>query len=294
MSQEPQAQYVAPQTSGMAITSMVLGIFSFFCSIFTALPAIILGIVALGKIDRSQGRLTGKGLAVAGIAMGSVFTLLSVMMALLLIPAVSAARVTAQRIESTNNMKQIMLGHLNYESMKKTFSPAGGGGGPGAGLSWRVHILPYMEEGGADLYQQFHLDEPWDSEHNRALVARMPNIYKDPQGRLAPGKTAYLAVRGEGTAFGDGTKGPRLREFTDGLSRTAVLVEASPDQAIEWTKPADWNYDPNNPTRGLGGMWPNGILIGMGDGSVMFLEQNTPPELIKAMMTRAGGENAGP
>src|SRR3972149_4277670 len=35
-------------------------------------------------------------------------------------------------------------------------------------LSWRVAILPYVEESG--LYKQFHLDEPWDSPHNLALA----------------------------------------------------------------------------------------------------------------------------
>ena len=35
-------------------------------------------------------------------------------------------------------------------------------------LSWRVHILPYMDYG--QLYDQFHLDEPWDSEHNKKLL----------------------------------------------------------------------------------------------------------------------------
>jgi general secretion pathway protein G len=55
------------KTSRLAIASLVLGILSFFTFLLTALPAIILGIVALVKIGKSAGRLKGKGLAIAGI-----------------------------------------------------------------------------------------------------------------------------------------------------------------------------------------------------------------------------------
>jgi len=56
------------KTSGLAITSLVLGILSFFTLCLTALPAIILGIVGIFQIEKSAGQLKGKGLAIAGIA----------------------------------------------------------------------------------------------------------------------------------------------------------------------------------------------------------------------------------
>lgn len=40
------------------------------------------------------------------------------------------------------------------------------------GLSWRVHLLPYLDQG--QLYGEFHLDEPWSSKHNRVLIDRLP------------------------------------------------------------------------------------------------------------------------
>src|SRR5262249_49752206 len=43
-------------------------------------------------------------------------------------------------------------------------------------LSWRVAILPYIGE--AALYREFKLDEPWDSAHNRKLIAKMPKLYE--------------------------------------------------------------------------------------------------------------------
>ena len=273
----------APQTSGMAITSLVLGCASFMCWIFTGLPAVILGIVALRQINRSNGRLTGDGLAIGGIVTGGVscFLILPVMVALLL-PAVQAAREAARRSMAMNNLKMISLGLLNYETANKTLPAAKGGAE--SQLSWRVHILPYMEEGGADLYAEFHLDEPWDSEHNRKLIAKMPQAYKDPADRLPDGETHYVAVTGPGTAFGDGTTGPSLRDFTDGLSRTITIVEA--DQGVLWTKPDDWQFDPNSPSNGVGNVRLGGFLAAMGDGSVQFIRSDTPPEALKALMTR--------
>ena len=37
-------------------------------------------------------------------------------------------------------------------------------------------MLPYLGEDA--LYKEFKLDEPWDSEHNRKLLARMPAVFK--------------------------------------------------------------------------------------------------------------------
>jgi type II secretion system protein G len=210
-------------------------------------------------------------------------------LAALLLPAVQAARSAAQRTQSANNMKQIMLAHHNYHDTRKTF-PAHANYSPDGKplLSWRVHILPFLEEGA--VYQQFKLDEPWDSPHNRALVARMPQVYQNPDLAIEPGKTNYLAVVGEPCIIDGTEKGRGIREITDGTSLTIMLVEAAPDQAVEWTKPDDWEYDANNPKAGLGGIRPGGWQAGFADGSVQMISDFIAPEQLKAMFTRAGGE----
>lgn len=62
-----------PGTSALAIWSLVTGIISVLlicCLPITAIPAIICGHMAKVKIKESGGRLTGDGLALAGLIMG--------------------------------------------------------------------------------------------------------------------------------------------------------------------------------------------------------------------------------
>jgi len=60
-----------PKTSALAIWSLVLGILSLVCfTIFTAIPGVICGHKALSRIKRSNGTLTGQGLAIAGLVTG--------------------------------------------------------------------------------------------------------------------------------------------------------------------------------------------------------------------------------
>jgi len=97
-----------PKTSGMAIASLVLGVLG-FCGI-TALIGLVLGIIALVKINRSQGRLAGNGLAIAGICVSGFMLLFSIpFMAGLTLPALARAKSKAQTINCVNNLKQLAL-----------------------------------------------------------------------------------------------------------------------------------------------------------------------------------------
>ncbi len=62
-----QAPALGVKTSGLAIAALVLGILSFFSLGLTAIPALIFGIISLVKIEKSGGRITGRGFAIAGI-----------------------------------------------------------------------------------------------------------------------------------------------------------------------------------------------------------------------------------
>jgi Protein of unknown function (DUF1559) len=103
-------------------------------------------------------------------------------------------------------------------------------------LSWRVAILPYI--GGEDLLRLLHLDEPWDSEHNRALVAYMPEVFKSSDAEGKTGKTGFMAFRNDGSLMVDG-RAIAKRDLTTGFPYTLVLGETNPSRAVEWTRPDD-------------------------------------------------------
>ncbi len=216
-------------------------------------------------------------------------------MTALLLPAIQAAREAARRTQSMNNLKQIAIAMHNYHDIYRAFPAAYSTDKEGKPLlSWRVHILPYIEQ--YPLYKEFHLDEPWDSEHNRALIARMPAAYRAPGSGAGPGKTNYLGIAGEGNIFvspksKEGAPlGTGMREITDGTSNTAMVVEASDDLAVTWTQPKDFEPNPDQPLRGLVGVRPGGFLAALCDGSVRFIAASIDPQMLKALFTRAGGE----
>lgn len=207
----------------------------------------------------------------------------------LLLPAVQAAREAARRNQSMNQMKQFMLALLNYESRRRTFPAHAIYSKDGKPLlSWRVAILPYIEE--QRLYNEFHLDEPWDSPHNKTLIARMPKVFENPSLNVPAGKTVYLGVVGKNCIFDGSKNGIGLRQVTDGTSKTIMLVEADADQAVEWTKPADWEFNPKKPIAGLGSAHPGGFLVAFADGSIQFISNAVDPDVLKALLTRNGGE----
>jgi len=216
------------------------------------------------------------------------------------VPAVLEARKAARRVQSMNNLKQIAVATLNYESVTNTFPAAYNTDKDGKPLlSWRVHILPYIEEN--DLYDRFHLDEPWDSEHNKKLIATMPTTYRAPSSKAEPGMTNYVAVRGKNTVIAapataeDGSRkrptGTHVAQIRDGTSNTAMVVEASDQKAVIWTKPDDYEYDPDNPAKDLAGLRAGGLFLAVfADGHVQIIPSQISAKTLNAIFTRSGGE----
>ncbi len=210
----------------------------------------------------------------------------------LLLPAVQQAREAARRTQAKNQLKQIGLGMFNHESKYRQFPPRAAlikSGKPG--LSWRVKILEFVDE---DLYKQFHMDEPWDSEHNNALISRMPAIYASPNDDdlTKQGKTRYIVLKGNGTLF-DGESGPKIRDVTDGTTNTIMAVEARSDHAVIWTKPDDLEVDFAKPITGLEDSRVGGFHALFADGSVRYLSTNIDRATLKALFTKSGGETVG-
>jgi len=185
-----------------------------------------------------------------------------------------------------NNLKMFALAALNYDATHGKFPTQANYDAEGKPLlSWRVHLLPYLEQ--QQLYEQFKLDEPWDSEHNIQLLDLMPDIYANPNVRER-NKTVFLAVSGPGTVF-PGNQKLGFADITDGSSNTAMFVEADAEMAVEWTKPQDWTMNEADPLRGLGNLRPDGFNVVFCDGSVRFISQFIDPETWKNIVTKADG-----
>ncbi|HEY1860753.1 MAG TPA: DUF1559 domain-containing protein [Gemmataceae bacterium] len=288
------------RTSGKAIFGLVLGVLSFGCTVFTGIPAVILGIMGLRDVNRSQGRVGGRGLAISAIITGVLGSIVWLGVALpfvligLLVPAVQKTREAAARIQSTNNLKQIGLAMHNYHNTNGALPPPAIKGKDGKPLlSWRVAILPYIEEDG--LYKQFNLNEPWDSPTNKRLLTQMPKVYAhasaDP-AKTAAGFTHYRAFVGPGAAF-DPTlnRGTRFTDFTDGITNTILVVEAA--DPIEWTRPDDLPFSANGPLPRLGVGASSNFNVLLADASTRMLPTNISPQTLRAAITRNGGEVLG-
>jgi len=153
-------------------------------------------------------------------------------------------------------------------------------------LSWRVAILPYLGE--KELYAQFHLDEPWDGPHNKALLEKMPKLFA-PVGVKKTEKyaTYYQVFVGEGALFEEGRK-VNYPDVTDGTVNTLMLVEA--ETPVPWTKPVDVHYSPREPLPKLGGQFKDGFVAVTTDGFTRFVKRSIDPKLLNAIITRNGGE----
>lgn len=235
---------------------------------------------------RVDDRLTISGEGNSLATMGTIGTLTS-----LLLPAVQKAREAARRTQSQNNLKMIALSMHNYEAAYRTFPTSAITDDKGNPLlSWRVELLPYLDE--QDLYDQFHLDEPWDSEHNRKLIPLMPDVFKNPNSSGEEFKTNYLLPVGMGMMFNP-NKGIKIPDIIDGTVNTIMTVEADDSHAVIWTKPQDLNFDPEQPLSGLGNLRAGMFMVGFADGSVQGIDNSIDEKILRALFTPAGGEKLG-
>ncbi len=204
----------------------------------------------------------------------------------------SPARNRGQRLSTLNSLKQIGLAMHNFHDAYGHFPPQSLASKDGKRLlSWRVLILPFLEH--TALYQEFHLDEAWDSPHNIKLVAKMPFAYRgsqtDPEV-IAAGKTRMVAPLTKDSIFGRPGGGISFRSIKDGTSNTLLVVEAAPDQAVIWTKPEDVEMPQENLLSVLLDAAADGFHALIADGSARLFPQTVDDETLKAVLSIDGKE----
>lgn len=215
-----------------------------------------------------------------------------------LLPAVQKVRSAAGRAQSQNNLKQLAIavhayhdanGHFPADITDKNGKPI---------LSWRVAILPYLEQDA--LYRKFKLDEPWDSANNKQWSQTVVRTFMSPlameagpvavavgeKGDGPYGTTHYQGFAGPGTVFEPGRK-IKFADITDGTSNTILFIESA--DTVPWAKPGDLPFDPKKPVK-LNPASDAGTNAALCDGSVRFLSRSIDEKLLKALITRNGNE----
>lgn len=134
-------QYTLPvegaKTSGMAIASLVLGICGIFTCGLSAIAGLILGIVSLRAIRKSQGWLKGTGLAIAGIAVSGTALLMMPFMMGITFTSFYNARKNAKAYLSMNNTRHLCLAvNLYCDDNEGSFPPA---------ENWPDVLKPYID-----------------------------------------------------------------------------------------------------------------------------------------------------
>ncbi len=206
------------------------------------------------------------------------------------LPAVQRVREVSQNAVAMNNLKQIALAMHNYESTYGYFPPAATLDKKGKKLlSWRVAILPYIEQ--QNLYSQFKLDEAWDSENNKKWSDVTIKTYTDPRIEFKPGMTIYKAPVGNG-AFWDLVRGTKISDVHDGLSNTLMVIAGG--DPVPWAKPDDYDYDPK---KGFPADYAKALddllLAAFADGSVRTInlaKLKVRDETLRRLIERSDGQ----
>ncbi len=208
-----------------------------------------------------------------------------------------------------NHMKQLGLAMHNHHDVSQCFPSSAAICSPEGKplLSWRVAVLPWIEE--SKLFEEFHLDEPWDSPHNIALVKRMPSSYANPlhPDQSLKGETTYLVPVHPDSVFppsdqrdvkeanDHGQKyftrqGINYRDIADGTSNTLMIVEVSPENAVPWTKPQDYEVDLAHPLAGIRNPNVKYFAKAWMDAHAKISEMEMDEAEFRKAITRAGKE----
>lgn len=224
------------------------------------------------------------------------------------------ARATARRMTSMTHLKLLTLAFHNYHDTYDRFPPAAVTGPDGKPWhSWRVLLLPYLEEN--DLYDQYDFSQPWDSPKNLAVAEKMPEVFRDPAREGPPDHfTDYAAITGKAAIFQPGAASMKsaddfpaclsagkkvgLASVTDGTSNTILFATVDPSRKIPWTKPEDIVLDDAFPgigkPAGIGAIHPGGEgrigIVTFADGSGQFVPDSVDADALREFLTRAGGE----
>jgi Protein of unknown function (DUF1559) len=200
-------------------------------------------------------------------------------------------------IRSRNSLKHLMLAMHEHHDARHRLPAAYSRKEDGTKLlSWRVHLLPFLGED--VLYAQFHLDEPWDSEHNKKLIPKIPTVFISPalgDDAAKKGLTGFVGPAAPKTIF-DGGEAIPFSKIRDGTSHTVAFIEVDVEHAVIWSQPGDLNVDWKAPLKGLK-LWKvetgSVFLTVFCDGKVQAISDKISSADFRRLLQRNDGEAIG-
>jgi len=228
-------------------------------------------------------------------------------------PAIRDDWLHAARVADEANHRRLLAGlggHLRSEGC----FPAGAGGGrllpPETRLSWIATMLPYYDR--RDWHRQLQFGYAWNGPQNRPVTRQPLDMVVNPA--LGPSATEagfpvthYVGLAGVGPDAGDLQPGDpragvfgfsrsaRLEDIPDGASNTIAIIGVTKRLGAwgaggEATVRALSKRPYVNGPDGFGSGQPDGMLVGMADGSVRFVSEGIDPRVLEQLATASGGE----
>ena len=241
-----------------------------------------------------------------------VIAIIAILMALLL-PAIQKVRASADSLRCKNNLRQIGIACHHYHNDYGTLPPGGIewrplGNTTKRQLAWSAFILPYIEQD--NISKQLDLSKAFDSPVNAVAAGQVVAIYLCPSSRRVEPRVDGRGACDYGGIYGERIMSPnnppkgamiydrafRLTDIRDGTSQTLMISEDcgfTDGQWINGRNIFDQAYAINrappfeNDIRSDHSGGANGLFC---DGSVRFLPESMPLQVLAAICTREGGE----
>lgn len=298
--------------SKAALVAFVLGVSSIGLSLATALPALYMAVQAIREINRDDGRLRGRRLAIAGLVLGAVVTVASVIGGVALV--LLFVQEKNQVVGCANNLRLIGMAVQRYSDLNDHHFPPGTVLNPtlksSRRLSWEAAILSFLSEGGPagkkweKLAGEIAFKEAWDAPANaglrRNVAALLCPVFAHELSPGQVGLTSYVGVGGVGTdaatlPLADANAGffgydrlLRASDISASLGATMVTIETMQDNG-------PWPAGGPPTVRGVevdsdhylgkgaafGGLHRNGANVLWADGSVRLVTEQINPELFR-------------
>ncbi len=243
-------------TSSLAVAALIVGIVGLLIPPI-GLVALILGIVAVNQIDRSDGVIGGRGMATAGAIMGGIATFLTVAALVIgiVLPAISHRPRSARPMQNSSQVRGIIQGCLLYAQGNNEYYPgltsSGGSAIPAvAGNStYNIFTVQANDQSVANRFAILLNGNYFTPEYMRSPSETLNKTAPASGGAITTGHFSYAMLQISGTAADAGrnsewkaTINPQAAVIGDrgqggNLRQTSIHVKTTTDPAI---RPTDW------------------------------------------------------